>query len=132
LKKVEKLFKNGNNNLTTERQGNSIPCDSINTMGINLGKVDSTLLFDALKALDLAPYINGDTIYFQGGTYNKTTKEATFRQSRMSGLNLTADEMTAQVKRAYSAEVVKTTAKKYGWTLKETAPYQYQVIKRSY
>jgi hypothetical protein len=40
------------------------------------------------------------------------------------------DTIREQVRQAYSAEVVKSQARKYGWTLKQTAPFKYQVIRR--
>jgi hypothetical protein len=40
------------------------------------------------------------------------------------------DWIVGQVRQAYSAEVVKSQARKYGWTLKQTAPFKYQVIRR--
>ncbi len=41
-----------------------------------------------------------------------------------------ADAKVAEVKRAYSGEVVKSQAKRFGWQLKEVAPYTYEVLKR--
>ena len=34
------------------------------------------------------------------------------------------------LRRAYSAEIVKGQAKKYGWQVKKIADYQYEIIKR--
>lgn len=99
-------------------------------MGIDLGKVDPTLLFQALQALGLNPQKTATGISWYGGEYNFASKTASIRSSRMAGQN--AETATAEIKRAYSGEVVKSTAKKYGWQIKETAPYQYQVVKNSY
>jgi hypothetical protein len=45
----------------------------------------------------------------------------------MTGTNLPA---VNEVKRAYSAQVVQASAKKFGWQIKEVAQYQYEVIRR--
>lgn len=107
-----------------------MPCDTIQTVGVDLGKVDPGLLTLALTELGLNPQKNGNRITFYGGSYDTTTKTATLSSSRMAGTN--AEELTAKIKRAYSAEVVKATAKRYGWQIKETEPYKFQVIKNSF
>jgi hypothetical protein len=59
-------------------------------------------------------------IRFAGGFYDKAT-------GKMTGTNLPA---VNEVKRAYSAQVVQASAKKFGWQIKEVAQYQYEVIRR--
>lgn len=39
-------------------------------------------------------------------------------------------EAAALIKRAYGAEIVKSQAKKYGWLIKQTGQFEYQVTKR--
>lgn len=107
-----------------------MPCDTRNLMGIDLGKIDPGLLFEALKTLNLNPQRTATMITWYGGSYDLNTHQATIRTSRMAGQN--ADEATAQIKRAYSAETIKATAKKYGWQIKQTAEFKYQVIKSTY
>lgn len=110
-----------------------MPCDTISTMGIDLGKVDPELLFKALQALNLSPvkYEQMGRITWDNGYYDLQTKQATIRTSAMQGEG-SVESVTASIKRAYSAEVVKATAKKYGWQLKQTAEFKYQVIKSTY
>lgn len=84
-------------------------------------KTDGDLLYRALSELTLYPTRSGDMIFFgRNESFNTKTGELRIRDA----------EKVAEIKRAYSAEIVKSQAKKYGWLLKETAPYQYQVIKR--
>jgi len=82
------------------------------------------LLVAALESLRLNPfeYVNG--ISFDLGSYDKAS--GVFRLNTGS----TAQRNVKEIKRAYSAEVVKSQARKFGWTLKETAPYEYVVAKR--
>jgi hypothetical protein len=90
-------------------------------MKVNLGNVNFDLLVKALDDLGLNPRIQNHMIYFGNGeSFNNETKEVRVRQ--------TTD--VAQIKRAYSAQVVKTQAKKYGWQLKETSPFEYTILKR--
>lgn len=103
-----------------------MPCDSIRTNSVDLssiGRIDLKLLAAALNALGLGAAvqtdgtIQGRNVYYGGG------------QLTLSGYTATQIKLD-QVKQAYSAEVVKSTAKRFGWTLKQVEPFKYQVIKR--
>jgi hypothetical protein len=81
-------------------------------MEVAIDKMDPGLAALALDALGLSgsvQYVNG-TLVISGGQNQ--------------------DWIVGQVRQAYSAEVVKSQARKYGWTLKQTAPFKYQVIRR--
>ena len=99
-----------------------MPCNTVQTMSVLLSpKTDGDLLHSALSALGMSPVRTGDMIFF--GTresFNVKTGE----------LRVRSTTSVADIKRAYSAEIVKGQAKKYGWQLKETAPFQYVVTKR--
>lgn len=88
-----------------------MPCNTIQTVTVDLGKVDPLLINSAIQALGFQDYVSyrGGKLYIRGRDETETTR---------------------QVKQAYSAEVVKQQAKKMGWQLKQTAPFQYQVVKR--
>ncbi len=106
-----------------------MPCDTISTVTVQFNqKTDRALLVAALTSLGKNPYVSGENVTFSEGTYVGRTGEIQWRANRYSPQDFNAK--TAEIKRAYSAEVVKGQAKKYGWTLKETAPYQYEVMKR--
>lgn len=102
-----------------------MPCDTMQVSGVDLGKVDPPLLIQALQAMGQVPSQQGEWIRFNQGTYNTRTKECNVRRYG-------AEQFTAQVKRAYSAEVVKSTAKRFGWQLKQVGEYKYQVTKNTY
>ena len=87
--------------------------------------MDHKILMAALNTLGLNPRLQGDSIYFVNGVYSINEKSLEFRGTSV-------EERTAELKRAYSGEVVKFTAKKYGWQLKQTEPLKFQVMKRSF
>lgn len=98
-----------------------MPCNTVSTVEVKLEKANLELMESALKALKLSPYRQGTALMFGQGEFIDT----------QSGIaRLSPMRNPAEIKRAYSAEVVKSQARKYGWTLKETAPFQYEVTKR--
>jgi hypothetical protein len=100
-----------------------MPCDTITTVSVALGKVDMVLLEKALNVL----YPN--SVYRSGPEMIRFGINEYYDKQAQS-LAVRTQDQVAQIKRAYSAEVVKSQARKYGWTLKETAPFQYQITKR--
>lgn len=106
-----------------------MPCDTISTVTVQFNqKTDQTLLVAALNALKLNPHAAGQDIVFRDGQYVAATGEIRWTQTAWNRQDWNAK--TAEIKRAYSAEVVKSQARRFGWQLKEVAPYQYEVIKR--
>jgi fibronectin type 3 domain-containing protein len=92
---------------------------------VDIGKVDHKILMLALASLGLNPRLQGDAVYFQNGVYSITSKRLDLRGTGI-------DTRTAELKRAYSGEVVKTTAKKFGWQCKQVEANKFQVVKRSF
>jgi hypothetical protein len=81
-------------------------------MQVDIGELDpplAALAIDALGMGGFVQYVNGELVISGSGN---------------------VDTIREQVRQAYSAEVVKSQARKYGWTLKQTAPFKYQVIRR--
>ena len=83
-----------------------MPCDTITTAEVEIGKLDPKLLSDAMLFLGVVRY-----------TYANGKLEM---QSRN-------DVSLAQVKVAYSRAVVLSQARKYGWKVKETQPNRFEV-----
>lgn len=78
-------------------------------------------MMHALTNLALNPVQRGDVIYFGNGeSINVKTGQA----------QLSPNRTAAQIKQAYSTAILQRTAKARGWTLKQTAPNKFQVIKR--
>lgn len=93
-----------------------MPCDQITTNTVKLGgNIDPDLLARALLALDVR---SGQY------THDPATESVTVRTLR-NGKPITQ----AQIAQAYSAEVVKSTAAKRGWKLKEVSKFKYVVTK---
>lgn len=104
-----------------------MPCFTVRTTTVDLtaiGKIDPLLLARAFTAMGHAATLSGDYITFPGGTYSTRTGKIEGNPRTIGG------DFQAQVKRAYSGEVVKATAKKYGWSLKEVTPFEYAITKR--
>jgi hypothetical protein len=97
-----------------------MPCWTVSNSTVDLGKMQLDLLHAALAAMGLNPVTLPTGIRFAGGFYDKAT-------GKMTGTSLPA---VNEVNQSYAAQVVKTTAQKYGWALKQTAQYKYEVIRR--
>jgi hypothetical protein len=107
-----------------------MPCDSISTAEIDAGKFSGPHLLAALTALGLNPRHEAYKTYtFAGGTFRSDTGKFTFTGGYVN--DRYAAEKTAQIKRAYSAEVLKSQAKRFGWQLKQTGPQKYVIQKRA-
>lgn len=101
-----------------------MPCDTVQSTTVDIGKVDHKLFMLALALMGLNPRLQGDSIYFQNGVYSIADKRLDLRGSGV-------ESRAAEMKRAYSGEVIKSTAKRYNWQWKETEPHKFQVVKRS-
>lgn len=101
-----------------------MPCFTVSTIGVVLKVADMDLLEKALRALYGVEVVRmgKDRIRFgrNGESFDKDNQE----------LRVKTQDEAAKIKQAYSAEIVKAQAKKYGWLLKETAPFTYEITKR--
>jgi hypothetical protein len=98
-----------------------MPCDSIQTAGIELGKVDPVLMLATLSET-----------YRQHGI---TARQETLGQARGQWVvshssRMTTDQATAIIKQTYSHQVVQSQAKKYGWKIQKTSENQYLVVRK--
>ena len=101
-----------------------MPCNTIRVTQIEFGKAtDPGLLMAALTELGLSPQQRDKTIYFRLGQFDTQTGQLSVRRND-------ATEFASELKQCYSAQIVKTQAKKFGWQLKETAKYQYEIQRR--
>ena len=98
-----------------------MPCDTVQTNTVELPKMAPALRDRALAAIG-AKVTNPYSFYYQGTYYRMTA----------DGITTTAGEAqaaatAAKLKQAYSAEVVKYAAQRNGWTITQTAPFQFKV-----
>ena len=102
-----------------------MPCDTISTTDVkfSMENTNIAMLKTALETLGYAVQHKGETLSFTGsspagyvrGTFTNGQFSAEVRSSSWQ----TGEFDVNAVKRAYSIEVVKQTAKRFGWALKE-------------
>lgn len=99
-----------------------MPCWTITEVKLKLDNPNIDLLKKAIKAvigIDSILEIKS-SLSWQGGNYKKETGILTTRNEAQG----------REIKRAYSAELVKAQAKRFGWQIKEVEKYKYQITKR--
>ena len=94
-----------------------MPCDTIQTAGIELGKVDPVLMS---ATLSITGQQHGITARL--GSDGKWIIRHSPRH--------TDEQATALLKQTYSHQVVLSQAKKYGWQVTKTSENQYRVVRR--
>ena len=91
-----------------------MPCNTVQTSQVvfNAQATDRKILSDALRALGFAVTENGEALSFAGprgyGNFRTATGELTIASNSFDA---------AEIKRAYSEQVVTTQAKRFGWQL---------------
>jgi len=103
-----------------------MPCDSIITNTVDLPKMHPKLRAAALKGLKVTD-IEDDEFSYQGNRY-------ALRGGVLVGLDGQSQREVGRVadllKQQYSTAVVKTTAARNGWALKQIGPNRYAAVKR--
>jgi hypothetical protein len=87
-------------------------CESIVLNSVNVGRLNPKLLDRALAAL-------GWTSHGYGLISLNDGRRITIRGASIAG----------SLRQAYSAEVVKATATRNGWALRQTGAFAYEVVK---
>lgn len=105
-----------------------MPCDTIRTTQIDMGKLDAPTLTTALNRMGLGATNHQGLVSFSGGTYNVATGQLDARSNRR-GFN--ADSLKNNIRKAYSGEVIRSQAKRFGWQVKELGNNKFEVVKRS-
>jgi len=99
------------------RKKNIMPCDTVQTMKVEIGKLDNLLAQKAILELERMRKIRQGTVQYSDG-----------RLIMQGGMD--ASSVTALVKQAYAAQVVESQAKRFGWSLKKVSDFKYQVTRR--
>lgn len=89
-----------------------MPCDTVNTVSLDLGKLDHETLFAALQALGKQPEKVSGGISFTHNGYRCSFRDG---QLDMRGRSSNYDETINAIKRGYSEQVIKSQAKRFGW-----------------
>jgi hypothetical protein len=104
-----------------------MPCYSRETSTVEFGEgTDVKLLAAALKQLGYTVNQFGQRITFANYAESVT---GTFAGGKMTIQSPGPIDQNT-LKRAYSAEVVKSAAQRFGWTAKQTGAQQFQVSRR--
>ena len=100
-----------------------MPCYSITTVSLVLLNADLTALEKAVrKHIQYPNNMNSfdGGLVWNGGSYDKETGR----------LEVNSEKEGQLIKREYSAELVRMQAKRFGWSIKETSEFKFQIIKR--
>jgi hypothetical protein len=100
-----------------------MPCYTVQINRVDMPKMNAAMRGRALVAMGATVHgsiftLEGRRYYFSGAKLE--SQDADYDQvQKVAGL----------LKRHYSDQVVRYTAQRNGWKLKQTAPFQYEVIK---
>jgi hypothetical protein len=101
-----------------------MPCDTVQETVVDLSKSDPGIIEAALRSMGHSVTKSGMYLRFDQGRFNTKTGELTLDGYTDAG------EFTKELKRSYSAEVVKSQAKRFGWQLQQKSKYEFVVQKR--
>jgi len=104
-----------------------MPCWTIKKTTVDVGKMEIKTLAAGLKAagFDVNDDMNRLLFSRSGSTWYHTYKDGVLT---LQGQNV--EGITAEVKRAYSAQVVRQTAERFGWKLSSKTQTQFTVQRR--
>mgnify|MGYP001601134242 CR=1 FL=1 len=109
-----------------------MPCDQVRTTTVDVEKMDGPLLIEALRLLGYQAGKQGTAIEFFTATSRNRHR---YENGRLTFANMEAAEQATtinQIKQAYSGEVVKATAARFGWELKKNPlnKFSYTAIRK--
>lgn len=113
-----------------------MPCWTVQTSTLKLENADETLLRAALEKLGFTNiHLNAygarmTADRFSDGVSVKLLQDGRVQATASRAAVGTLDKVGSEVSRAYSREVVYSTAKRFGWTVKATGEDEFQVMRR--
>ncbi len=107
-----------------------MPCYTVEESGIKVtANTNPDLLKKALEELGYTVTKLGATLTF--ANYSKSHR-GFFRNGELTITNGSGEAVDQnEIRRAYSAQVVMSAAKRFGWQVKQTSPTQFQVSRRA-
>lgn len=112
---------NHTHKIKIEEKEDIMPCYTVTKVTLELNNANLDLLTKAVMKHTKSTIRSIDNgIAWLEGSYDKTTGKLVVR----------SEELGKLIKREYSGEIVKAQAKRFGWTVKETSDFKYQIIKR--
>jgi hypothetical protein len=106
-------------NVKANGEGEKVPCNTLTQVTLELKNANLDWLEKALKQLGYEPVRTRNGLAWRGGSYNQKTGELTSRNA----------EEVNRIKRAYSCELVKHNASRFGWKVKMTGINKFQIQK---
>jgi hypothetical protein len=113
-----------------------MPCNTVSVVSTDLGKMDASLLVQGLRnaGFEVSDLKDTGRIFLDGASVREVSAYGSMwieggelKATSADGEKLKG--LVSQIKRAYSAEVVKQTARRFGWQVKQVGVNKYQVIK---
>jgi hypothetical protein len=106
-----------------------MPCWERREITVQLDAADPALLRAGLRAAGFELEERGDTLYVR-----RAGRISIGAAARITGGQVIVDEadreIVNEITRAYSAEVVRATARRFGWTAQETGPNRLKLGRR--
>lgn len=95
-----------------------MPCWTVKTTNVNMGTMNLALLQAGLEAAGYTVKLEGERLIFsKDGSYRFHEYQA--GQLSVSGENV--EQLSNEVRRAYSAEIVRSQMSRAGWKMTKTA-----------
>ena len=104
-----------------------MPCDTIqlNSVSFDITKLNPKLLAKALEAIGAkVVQINKSLV-----TFVKNNERYTIANGKLTTRAFNGGEVADDVRKAYSAQVVQLAAYQNGWTVQQTGPFAYNVLR---
>lgn len=103
-----------------------MPCDSVQLNRVDLPRMNPAMRARALKAMGIElAHANQTTFTYNGHAYYVNAGNL----ASYTATDAEIQQAAAMLKRHYSAEVVKYTAQRNGWKVRQTGQFAYEVIK---
>jgi hypothetical protein len=107
-----------------------VPCDTLQTNSVNVGKLAPSLLQAAAKrqGWDYVVLVDGAVRLGMG-----QNRQVVYRDGAITSSGYMSSpwmvQTVGEIKRAYSGEVVRYTAARNGWAVREIGVGQFEVVK---
>lgn len=109
-----------------------MPCWTVQKSTIELQNPNAKLLRQALESAGFACWVKNETGFSMERFHDRSS--VTLRDGlviiAIGGRKAKLAALTSEVKRAYSAQVVRAASQRFGWTLKQVGANRYQAQRR--
>jgi hypothetical protein len=106
-----------------------MPCDSVQTTNVKLEVADLGLLADALRALGYSVDVRETSLSARHAQHGTLTYDKTAQRLSQTTSYSQTKHSAAEIGVAYSTQVVKKVASKFGWQLEQTKTKANEVVR---